>query len=99
MEAQLKFKRVPASYSRKKPPRVDDLENLVFLAFDPSSSLGFLQRLVLCCGSESVAVTAYGCRRRAARFTDRYLLSLSGRISSVSCCAVLPLVLRARQLS
>jgi hypothetical protein len=39
--------RAPASYSPMKPTRVDDPENLVFLAFDPRSPLSFLQRLGL----------------------------------------------------
>jgi hypothetical protein len=47
MVVQPKFTRAPASYSPTKPARIDDPENLVFLAFDPRSSLNFLQRLGL----------------------------------------------------
>lgn len=47
MEVESKFMRAPASYSPTKPARMDDPESLVLLAFDPRSSLSFLQRLGL----------------------------------------------------
>jgi hypothetical protein len=47
MEVKSEFVRAPASYSPTKPTRVDDPENLVFLAFDPRSPFSFLQRLGL----------------------------------------------------
>jgi len=47
LEMQAKFTRTRASYSPAKPARVEDPENLVFLAFDPRSPLSLLQRLGL----------------------------------------------------